>query len=62
VSQNSDSFVVNSNLVIMFSPIMRSFKWIAKILNMELNGWCLAYGNLFKSVNEGFVSKYIHFS
>lgn len=54
----------------MFSPIMRSFKWISKILNMELNGWCLAYGNLFnekfnrvlKSVNEGFGSKYIHFS
>ncbi|CAK7324071.1 unnamed protein product [Dovyalis caffra] len=70
MSQNSDSFVIKSNLVILFSSILRSFKWVSEFFNVELNGGCLRDGNLFDekfcgvfgSVNEGFAGKDIHFS
>lgn len=69
MSQSSDSFVIKSNLVILFSPILRSFKFVSEFFNVELNDGCLRDGSLFhekfcgvfESVSEGFASKDIHF-
>ncbi|KAJ6672783.1 hypothetical protein OIU85_014062 [Salix viminalis] len=69
MSQSSDSFVIKTNLVILFSPISRSFKLVSDFFNVELDGGILRDGSLFyekfcgvfESVREGFVSKDIHF-
>ncbi|KAJ6418737.1 hypothetical protein OIU84_002002 [Salix udensis] len=69
MSQSSDSFVIKTNLVILFSPISRSFKLVSDFFNVELDGGSLRDGSLFyekfcgvfESVREGFVSKDIHF-
>lgn len=69
MSQSSDSFVIKSNLVILFSPILRSFKFVSEFFNVELNDGSLRDGSLFhekfcgvfESVSEGFASKDIHF-
>ncbi|KAJ6387478.1 hypothetical protein OIU78_017239 [Salix suchowensis] len=44
MSQSSDSFVIKTNLVILFSPISRSFKLVSDFFNVELDGGSLRDG------------------
>lgn len=64
------SACIKSNLVVLFSPIVESIKFLSEFLDVDESDECLAdvglfkskFGALFESVNDAFCSRDIHFS
>ena len=62
--------VVRSNLIVLFSPIYRSLKWVSEFVSVEVEDELLTnvdafsrkFCGFFDSANDAFVSRDIHFT
>ncbi|EXB72480.1 hypothetical protein L484_000762 [Morus notabilis] len=67
---NSGSVLVRSNLVVLFSPIPASLKYLSELLDVgidddclgDVSSFCERFCGFFASVNDAFVSRDIQFS
>ena len=65
-----ESAGIKSSLVVLFSPIIESMKFLSKFLDVNVSDECLTnvgsfkskFSALLESVNDAYCSKDIHFS
>ncbi|CAK9185093.1 unnamed protein product [Ilex paraguariensis] len=65
--KNNDFPVIRSHLVILLSPICRSFKYLSELMGIDLNDessneFIVKFRELFGAVNDAYVSRDIHCS